>query len=187
MPNQFGNIDIAKGPSRYAFFNCLLEGTPITFDINELYKGSPQITLTLDEMMREDGSGHCWMLGGKSGGSYYSGFYRTNEHIGYLTTQKRYFLPIGESSIDINKGPGLEDFFRSMTDGHNLSRTSVRFELNSADPIWDIQIDGIQRYKDRWRFYAMMVGSTNKNSLALNRHCTGIYSPHTRKGGIHII
>lgn len=187
MPNQFGNIEIEKGPSRYAFFNSLLEASPITFQIEESHKGSPKITLTVDELMREDGSGHCWMLGGKSDDSYYTGFYRTNRHTGYINNQRFYFLPTGRTSIQILSGPCLEDFFRSLTDGDIHSRTSVQFVVNSAYPTWDIQIDGIQRDNDRWRFYAMMVGSTNKDSLGLNRRCVGIYSTKNREGGIHIL
>lgn len=191
MPNQYGQYELTDGSLRFELFLSLMGKGQASFVL-----GNERITSKLDlnvtALMREDGSGHCWLFEGAKNKSVfgeqnrlYQGFYRTNSHVGYAEPQKSQLFKIDDhDALALVNGPCFEDFFRSLTDGDNGHRLTVRMTRSgkTQNNEGEYCIEGIRKshIPNSWEFLASEVNPFDKSHKWI-RVC-GIYSTQTREG-----
>lgn len=193
-------VSITDGPLRFEFFTSLMRGDSqtVNFALEHQFFGEKVIAVHPHEVIREDGSGHLWIVNATAKPTRLnwakrevSMFYRTSSHTGFVSTETRRIIPAAQGRvITIVNGPSLEDFFRSLVEGDMRNRMSVQFQFNSTlagSAKWVVVIDGVGRRADQsWRYYARLQKPVDDQDFELDLRVVGNYSPTDRTGQLYL-
>jgi hypothetical protein len=173
-------------------------GKTVNFALGNEFFGEKAIAVCPREVLREDGSGHCWIVNATVQPTRpvhlkrdIGMFYRTSSHTGFVSSEKKIVIPAAQGKpLTIVNGPSLEDFFRSLVDGDMKNRMSVQFQFNSTlagSAKWVVVIDGVGRRSDQsWRYYARLQNPVEDPEFELDLRVVGNYSTIDRTGQLYV-
>lgn len=200
MSTVHDQVGITDGPLRFEFFAAMMRGNnqSVNFTLGSDFFGERTIAIYPNAVLREDGSGHSWIVNAITKPSSVRAikrnvdlFYRTSTHKGFVSSEAKNIIPAAHGKpITIVNGPSLEDFFASLVDGDMKNRMSVQFVFNSlfsGSVKWNAIIDGVARRTDHsWRYYAMLRRPVDDPDFPFDLRVVGNYSTTDRTGQMYM-